>query len=338
MSRNYIINVDIKKNGAGNMFKNKKVTNLVLENQQLHDEINRLKQENEAREKAIINFMNGLQEELVTTITQHESVNDQHGMLGNLVEQIKGHFENASELVNGSSECANQLSTTGEELLKSADILKKKGEEGQLIVRDLEGLVRNLGGEIKANMDSIMTVGERSKEIDDIVFLIKGIADQTNLLALNASIEAARAGEYGKGFSVVAEEVRKLAEETSTSSHNIMELTKSFQGDIEKAVKNTKECFGLVHTGVELSEKTTSKIEEVTEIIDHVTEKVNNAQDIIIDQNKLCENTLREMNLTNDIFDEVKNLIMQHIEDARVVDEKLDSGVTQLKNKEFILN
>jgi methyl-accepting chemotaxis protein len=319
------------------MFKNKQVKQLLIENQQLIDQVNSLKQEIETRETAITSFMKSLQDELVTTIEQHESVNDQHGMLGSLVEQIKGHFENASELVNGSTQCANQLNDTGEELHESADVLKKKGQEGQEIVHNLEELIRNLGGEIKANMDSIMTVGERSKEIDDIVFLIKGIAEQTNLLALNASIEAARAGEYGKGFSVVAEEVRKLAEETSTSSHNIMELTKSFQGDIERAVKNTKECFGLVHTGVELSEKTTIKMGEVTDIIENVTAKVKDAQDIIIDQNKLCEDTLREMNLTNDIFDEVKNLIMRHIEDARVVDEKLDHGVTQLKNKEEIL-
>lgn len=311
---------------------------LIIENKRLEEELNKMKEEASRREENLSEFMNELQAELVTTIEQHESVNDQHGVLGSLVEKIKGHFETASNLVNHSNQCADQLNETGEELHESAYFLKQKGEEGQVIVKDLEKLIGNLGDEIKANMDSIMTVGERSKEIDDIVFLIKGIAEQTNLLALNASIEAARAGEYGKGFSVVAEEVRKLAEETATSSHNIMELTKSFQGDIEKAVTNTKECFGLVHTGMELSGKTTVKIGEVVEIIENVSDKVKDAQGIIKDQNQFCENTLSEMNLTNDIFAQVKNLIMQHIEDAQVVDEKLDKGVNQLKNKEIIFN
>lgn len=315
------------------MFNNKKVESLTNENKKLLEEIKSLKEEMNRKEEGLIIFMNDLQNELVTTIEQHESVNDQHGMLGNLVEKIKGHFEIASQLVNSSNQSANMLNDTGEELHESAHILKQKGQEGQTIVRELEDLISNLGNEIKTNMDSIMKVGERSREIGDIVFLIKGIAEQTNLLALNASIEAARAGEYGKGFSVVAEEVRKLAEETSTSSHNIMELTKSFQGDIDKAVNNTKECFGLVHTGVELSEKTTLKIEEVSSIIENVSEKVKNVQDTIKAQNKYCIEALDEMNLTNDIFDEVKNLIMRHIEDAQVVDEKLDRGVSQLKSQ-----
>lgn len=319
------------------MFKNKKVESLTIENKKLIEELNTLKEEMNQKDESLALFMSDLQNELVTTITQHESVNDQHGMLGDLVEKIKGHFEIASNLVNSSNQSANLLNGTGEELHESAFVLKQKGQEGQTIVKELEELIRNLGNEIKTNMDSIMKVGERSREIGDIVFLIKGIAEQTNLLALNASIEAARAGEYGKGFSVVAEEVRKLAEETSTSSHNIMELTKSFQGDIDKAVSNTKECFGLVHTGVELSEKTTTKIEEVSDIIENVSDKVKNVQEIIKDQNRYCVEALDEMNLTNDIFDQVKDLIMRHIEDAQIVDEKLDRGVNQLKSQTVIL-
>ncbi|WP_019153271.1 methyl-accepting chemotaxis protein [Robertmurraya massiliosenegalensis] len=318
------------------MFKNRQVKKLRIENQQLMSEINHLKKEVVEKEEAIALFMSELQNELVTTIEQHGSVNDQHGMLGKLVEQIKEHFETVSELVNGSRQCANQLNETGMELHESADVLMAKGDEGQSIVKDLEGLMQNLGGEIKTNMDSILTVGERSKEIDDIVFLIKGIAEQTNLLALNASIEAARAGEYGKGFAVVAEEVRKLAEETSASSHNIMELTKSFQADIGRAVKNTKECFELVHTGIALSERTTEKMNEVTQIIGDVKAKVNNASAIIVRQNTYCENTLNEVNLTSRIFDEIEGLIVKHIEDAQVVDDKLANGVSQLKNQGMI--
>lgn len=324
-----------KKVGDVYMFKNKTIDKLQNENKALQDEINRLKGEATQRENEIAAFMDELQNELVTTIDQHESVNEQHGMLGDLVETIKRHFEKASEHVEKSNQCADQLNETGEGLHESANVLQQRGEEGQAIVKELEGLISNLGKEIKTNMDSIMKVGERSREIDDIVFLIKGIAEQTNLLALNASIEAARAGEYGKGFSVVAEEVRKLAEETANSSHNIMELTKSFQGDIEQAVSNTKECFGLVHTGVELSEKTTLKIEEVRHIIENFSKKVKDAQGIISNQNEYCEQTLDEMNLTNDIFDEVKRLIMRHIEDAQVVDEKLDKGVKQITNSEL---
>ncbi|MDQ0153866.1 methyl-accepting chemotaxis protein [Robertmurraya andreesenii] len=318
------------------MFKNKMVEKLLEENRALTGELDKIKKEMNHREQDLTRFMNDFQEELLTTIKQHEAVNEQHGLLGGLVEKIKGHFEIASDLIHQSNQCANLLNETGEALHESANILKEKGVEGQETVKNLEALMRDLGTEIKTNMDSIMTVGDRSREIDDIVFLIKGIAEQTNLLALNASIEAARAGEYGKGFSVVAEEVRKLAEETATSSHNIMELTKSFQGDIEKAVANTKECFDLVNTGVNLSEKTTIKISEVSSIIENVSNKVKDAQNIIQNQNNYCESSLEEMNLTKDIFAQVNDLIMQHIEDAQVVDEKLDRGVNHLKSNAYV--
>lgn len=313
------------------MFNQKKVEKLSIENTQLKNEVESLKLKLENQEREISKFMVELQEELVTTIEQHGTVNDQHGILADLVRKIKDHFETASELVQGSSDCAKNLNGTGEGLLQSAQVLEKKGEEGQSIVKELEALIRDLGEEINANMDSIMRVGYQSKEIDDIVVLIKGIAEQTNLLALNASIEAARAGEYGKGFAVVAEEVRKLAEETATSSHNIMKLMKSFQGDIDQAVNNTKECFGLVQTGRDLSMKTTEKIGDVREIIQNVANQVNVAQEIIQEQNAFCLNTLSEMNLTNEIFEAINKLILKHIDDASVVDEKLENGVNQLK-------
>ena len=79
-------------------------------------------------------------------------------------------------------------------------------------------------------------MGDQSNQIGQIVDVIKGIADQTNLLALNAAIEAARAGEQGRGFAVVAEEVRKLAEQSSTSAAQIATLIGNIQRETERAV------------------------------------------------------------------------------------------------------
>lgn len=85
--------------------------------------------------------------------------------------------------------------------------------------------------------EAVTHLGEQSKEIGQIVDVIKGIADQTNLLALNAAIEAARAGEQGRGFAVVAEEVRKLAEQSSISAAQIATLIGNIQRETERAVE-----------------------------------------------------------------------------------------------------
>ena len=102
-------------------------------------------------------------------------------------------------------------------------------------------------------------LSERSKQIAEIVNVIGEISNQTNLLALNASIEAARAGEHGKGFSVVAEEVRKLAENTKTSTEDIANLTKKIEEQIGLAYEDNKNNMQLVTEGIDKSAKTSVK-------------------------------------------------------------------------------
>ena len=99
--------------------------------------------------------------------------------------------------------------------------------------------------------EAVFQLGDQSKQIGQIVDVIKGIADQTNLLALNAAIEAARAGEQGRGFAVVAEEVRKLAEQSSTSATQIATLIGNIQRETERAVEVMEKGKGDVAAGVE---------------------------------------------------------------------------------------
>ncbi|MCS0654876.1 methyl-accepting chemotaxis protein [Cytobacillus firmus] len=207
----------------------------------------------------------------------------------------------------------------------------KSSEEGRGSVSKSEQLIKQLGEQLEVNSQKMEALSKRSKEIEMIVQVIKDIADQTNLLALNASIEAARAGEQGKGFAVVADEVRKLAESTATSTANISSLTKNIQDDIEATLNSTVASTELIKNGMSLSGQTTSKIDSITNLIRTVESEVGEVIEMINIQKGYSEEVADEIADTKSVFDQVKELIQRHIDDARVVDEKLEGAISQVQ-------
>ena len=133
---------------------------------------------------------------------------------------------------NGLSEVTNAIESV------TADIehTSQKAEEGNQLVLATVDQMNAIADTVLSSSEVVAKLGERSKEIGNIVEVISGISGQTNLLALNAAIEAARAGEHGHGFAVVAEEVRKLAEESQNASKQIGDLIGAIQNETEQAV------------------------------------------------------------------------------------------------------
>ena len=139
-----------------------------------------------------------------------------------------------------------------------------EGKEAVLHVAEGMAQIDSSVAEVSRRIDEL---GEYSEKIGQIVEIISDIADQTNLLALNAAIEAARAGEYGRGFGVVAEEVRKLAERSAESTRQIVSLIASIQTAVEAAIASMREGGAHVESGTRLAENAKSAIDGIIRAI-----------------------------------------------------------------------
>jgi methyl-accepting chemotaxis protein len=144
----------------------------------------------------------------------------------------------------------------------------------QVVDATVKGMAR-IAERVKGSAKIVEELGRRSNQIGEIIGTIEDIADQTNLLALNAAIEAARAGEQGRGFAVVADEVRALAERTTRATREIGEMIKSIQNETKSAVTAMEEGVAEVERGSEGAAQSGEALQHILQRIDLVTQQVN---------------------------------------------------------------
>lgn len=174
------------------------------------------------------------------------------------VEETSAAIESISETIGAVAERAEEASRTSDEASHVAVRGEEATHEAIAKMDEVRDAIQTLAG-------SVEMLGQRSKEIGAIVDVITSIADQTNLLSLNAAIEAARAGESGRGFSVVAEEVRKLAEGSGKAAEQIGDLIKDVQSETSKALKYMEIGTAEVRAGAEVVGRSGDALREITE-------------------------------------------------------------------------
>ncbi len=146
-------------------------------------------------------------------------------------------------------------------------------EGGKVVAETIQGMQR-ISTVVRRSADSISKLATSADQIGEIVSVIDDIADQTNLLALNAAIEAARAGEQGRGFAVVADEVRKLAERTGSATREITEMIKGIQTETQEAVEAMETGTSEVDNGRELADKAGMSLNEIVQVSQQVMDMI----------------------------------------------------------------
>lgn len=183
-------------------------------------------------------------------------------------------FEVAFDNYDVMTSSMEEITDKSIEMKSRMNEVTNKADFGSETLQDVVNKMKQINLSVEDTSKIIRLLDEKSKEIKEIASLITRVSEQTNLLALNAAIEAARAGEHGKGFSVVAEEVRNLAEESKNSADLIQTVTETIQKEITKAVEGMDSTNIIVHQGLSGTEKTSAAFLDILQSIGQMSENV----------------------------------------------------------------
>jgi methyl-accepting chemotaxis protein len=181
----------------------------------------------------------------------------------------------AASAMNQLTERMHHVSQNATDTAHIAESASGLSAEGMKIVHNASAEMEKIATSVTQSSEVVCILGERSKAISGIVQTIREIADQTNLLALNAAIEAARAGEQGRGFAVVADEVRKLAERTSQATGEISSMISAIQGETQSAIVSIAAGTGQAKNGADLAQQAADSLERINQGARETMEKVD---------------------------------------------------------------
>ena len=159
------------------------------------------------------------------------------------------------------------ITSNAADAVSSAQNANEEASNGKMVVDKTVSEIKQLANVVKESSEIINQLHEDTNKVNVVLEVIRGIAEQTNLLALNAAIEAARAGEQGRGFAVVADEVRNLASRTQESTEQINQMLAQLQGAASKAVHTMESSITGVETSVESANQAGESLLEITQAI-----------------------------------------------------------------------
>ncbi len=226
------------------------------------------------------------------------------------------------DMTGGVSAVADHASRTAQ----NAQQARTLSLEGARIVNEASGEIELIARSVEQSAQVISVLGERSEAISGIVKVIREIADQTNLLALNAAIEAARAGEQGRGFAVVADEVRKLAERTSGATTEISTMISSIQEETRSAIDSIRNGSEQARAGAELARRAAGSLEQINHGAQETMEKVDEIAVAIAQQSREAENVVGYVRQITDMVERNSAGATQTLSEA----QKLESLAANL--------
>ena len=227
----------------------------------------------------------------------------------------------AEEIFTGMEQISNNIQSVTNTSLEAF----KRAEKGNDIVYSAIEQMNNISDKVAVSSQAVSILGEKSKEIGSIVSLITSIAGQTNLLALNAAIEAARAGEQGRGFAVVADEVRKLAEQSASAAGNISSLINEIQKEIVNSVKAMDNGTSAVKDGINMVNQAGKSFGEIVDDINYIASQMQDVSAVTEEISAGSQNMLGAIEnvakISNESSENAENVVAASQEQTALMKE-----------------
>lgn len=249
----------------------------------------------------------------------------------NQIEQVASATEEMSQTI---IEMAENASSSSEAARNSHSLAEKGSGAVKEVIQD----IRSLAEQLQTSSSEIENLGRRSSEIGEIVNVIQDIADQTNLLALNAAIEAARAGEQGRGFAVVADEVKKLAEKTGRATEEISEKIRSIQSETDSIISLISKGNDSAKTSVEKAIRAGEALAEIVQTSRSAMEMIQRIAAATEEQSSAAEQVSHSMEVVSEIvkgnsvkLSTLQNLSQELFSIAKKLEEEMERFRTEAR-------
>lgn len=242
-------------------------------------------------------------------------------------DQVEAQTEQAAAAVQEISHTAADIAKLTNTVNHSTREANEAAQHGAQVVRSNGELMQDLSGKIRQTHEQVESLSKTGEKVNTIVDTINGLAEQTNLLALNAAIEAARAGEAGRGFSVVADEVRSLAEKTVSATSGIAEI-------VDALNRETREISALMEQGLQQASSGEKSADEAVSVIERITQSI---QSLAGDMDQVVTSVEGISNTTEEIAQKVEH-IHGHAVESRSIRGHLENHARALGDCSETLN
>ncbi len=271
-------------------------------------------------------------------------VNNSAHSLANSSSEMEAGAENQSQQVTQVEVAIHEMTSTIQEISQNVEevtseinIIKDSATTGGEILEETVASINNLSNAVINTADSIKDLGKSSEQIGEILSVISDIADQTNLLALNAAIEAARAGEHGRGFAVVADEVRKLAERTVNATSEIESMIQNIQKEVNNSVGQMDKGVQLAEEGGAMVGNLKMSLQEIINGVIDIANKIGSIAAAVEEQSATSQEISNNMEDISTITRQSSSIAKEnnnHAKDLMILADELKQVVIQFQLKD----